>query len=220
MRNHLVRKNEGLINEYLELNRKAMTSTDDPLKARASLYKTLIFLDDLADTEGYSEQLLTIQLSNRYQDALEDKEQWLAQEQSLKENYMKAFQEKDLNWWNQEITRIINVKDAKLKPMYDRLLGFISLAGYSISSSAIQQNQFDVAAKMLTIYKLADPKNPDQPFLQACLYAKENQNEKAFAALNEAIKLGLKDRNKIVNEPALQPLQSSEEFRKIISKIK
>ena len=45
--------------------------------------------------------------------------------------------------------------------MFERLLGFVSLACYSISNNALQQNNLDVAGKILAIYQIADPGNTD-----------------------------------------------------------
>lgn len=220
MRNHLLPENDALINRFIQSEKKNMPASGDPLAAAATLGKEIFFLHGLVDVTEYSNQLSSIEQSIRYSSAWGNKQKLLQQEQSLKQSYMQAFQEKDINWWKQEIYRMNSITDPKLKPMYQRLLGFLSLAGYSISGNAIQQNNFPVAEKMLVIYKLADPKNSDVPFLEACLYAKQHQNEKAITSLKQAIALGLHDREKIMNEPALQSLQPDEQFQKIIGDMK
>jgi predicted esterase len=89
----------------------------------------------------------------------------VAQEQSLKKQYMKAFEEQDVTWWTQEIARM-NVK-AKTDPMYSRLLGFISLACYSYGNTSLRDHELDNAGKILAIYKIADPENKDCDSLTA-----------------------------------------------------
>lgn len=80
-------------------------------------------------------------------------------EQSNKQIYMQAFQAKDLNWWKQEIVSLNKKKKTDL--MYERLLGFISLACYSYANNALQQNNLPMAEHILSIYTLADPGNKD-----------------------------------------------------------
>lgn len=83
----------------------------------------------------------------------------LAAEQTRKQELIQAFQIQDLNWWKQEIA-LLNSKKAK-DPMYERLLGFVSLACYSYSNQLLQQNNLPAAEKILAIYALADPGNKD-----------------------------------------------------------
>lgn len=72
---------------------------------------------------------------------------------------MQAFQTKDLSWWKNEIAKLNAKKKSEL--MCERLLGFISLACYSYSNNALQQNNLLQAEHILAIYALADPGNKD-----------------------------------------------------------
>ena len=83
----------------------------------------------------------------------------LAEEQNFKQTLINAFQTENLNWWKNEIAMLNSKK--KNDGMYERLLGFISLACYSYSGSALQQNNLAAAEKILAIYQLADPGNKD-----------------------------------------------------------
>ena len=86
-------------------------------------------------------------------------EQKVNEEQAFKQQLLEAFQTQDINWWKQEIVSLNNKK--KTDPMYERLLGFISLACYSYSNQTLQQNDLQAAEKILAIYQLADPGNKD-----------------------------------------------------------
>ncbi len=85
--------------------------------------------------------------------------QKVEEEQAAKQQLMTAFETQDINWWKHEIA-IFNKKKAK-DPMYERLLGFVSLACYSYTNQALQQNNLPVAEKILAIYQLANPGNTD-----------------------------------------------------------
>lgn len=88
-----------------------------------------------------------------------DLQRVLALEQQNKQVYIQAFQSKDLNWWKQEIASLNLKKKDEL--IYERLLGFISLACYSYANGALQQNNLPLAEHILSIYALADPGNKD-----------------------------------------------------------
>lgn len=91
--------------------------------------------------------------------------QKLTEEQAIKQELLNAFQMRDVNWWKNEIAQLNTKK--KTDPMYDRLLGFVSLACYSYSNQTLQQKNLPAAEKILTIYALADPGNKDcEMFIQ------------------------------------------------------
>lgn len=93
------------------------------------------------------------------------------EEQKYKERYMQAFQLQDLTWWKNEVA-ILNSKK-KNDMMYERLLGFISLACYSLTNRALQQYDLITAEKMIALYKLADPLNKAIPELESELKRKK-----------------------------------------------
>jgi hypothetical protein len=220
MRSREIKKDDGLINEFIAVNHhRIISSHNDPEKSML-LRKMICFLNGLADTTGYANELKAVEERAAYQNAMQRKHELLEKEQLMKSKYMQAFQEQNLEWWKREISHLRNTKDASIKSMNERLLAFISLACYSISNNAISSHQFRMAEKMLAIYKMADPSNPDQPFLLACLYTQEGQQNKAIKALQEAVNLGLNDRKKIMEEPALQPLQTLPEFQTLINRLK
>ena len=95
----------------------------------------------------------------------------LKAEQDKKNEYIKAFQGQDLAWWKKEIADLNSKKKTNI--MDERLLGFLSLACYSIGGGQLQENNLDVAEKILSIYKLADPENKD------CDGAKPKENCRA-----------------------------------------
>ncbi len=83
--------------------------------------------------------------------------QKVEEELGVKQKYINALQSNDVSWWKAEIKFLNTNKKNDL--MYERLLGFISLACYSFSSKLLAQNDLANAEKILSIYKLADPTN-------------------------------------------------------------
>jgi len=83
----------------------------------------------------------------------------LNKEQTQKQELITAFNTQDINWWKQKIDSLNANK--KINLVNERLLGFISLACYSMGNQSLQQNNLPAAKKVFTIYKLADPGNKD-----------------------------------------------------------
>ncbi|MBX7108000.1 MAG: hypothetical protein K1X61_05065 [Chitinophagales bacterium] len=210
---------ESLLQTFSEAIAKKIAATSEPVSKAMQLNKAIFFLQGITATDRYQVQLDALMADNAFQAALQQKQQALQTESRLKQNYYAAFQDKDLQWWKNEIARMKQMTDPSTTAMYQRLLGFISLACYSISGNAIAQSQWSTAEKMLAIYKLADPMNADQPFFEACYFARLGENKNALISLNRAVDLGLKDPDKILHEPALLSLQNEPGFISLVAKL-
>ncbi|MFI5135185.1 MAG: TPR end-of-group domain-containing protein, partial [Chitinophagales bacterium] len=207
---------EGLIHQFRKETSNELSLSNDVMETAMLQQKIISFLKGIDDVTSNESSLAAIEKKPSYSNAVSQKQKSLQEETAIKQQYVNAFQTRDLLWWNQEISKLQSEKD----PMHQRLLGFISLACYSISNNAIQQNNFPVAEKMLTIYKLADPKNSDQAFLEACMYAKQGKNDDAIQSLQRAATLGLDDAAKITEEPSLQSLMSDARLQELLAKMK
>ena len=104
--------------------------------------------------------------------------------------------------------------------MQDRLLGFFSLAGYSLSTRSLQENEEPMAEKMLEIYRLSDPTNPEQAYLRAVLSGRRQQADPAMSSLTESLTLGFSDKSRIQQQPEFQFLQASPAFQKLLQSMK
>ena len=137
-------------------------------------------------------------------------------EDKQKQEFASSFESRDLDWWE---TQINNLSAKKNVVSNQRILGYISLAAWSYSTKAIEMNNIPLAKKSLEIYKLADPENSEQPYLKACLYAKNNEEDSAFYFLNDAVKMGLKDRSKIENEKNFISLRQRNEYAELLGRL-
>ena len=124
----------------------------------AEVFKDAFVFLNTGTVENYAKKGVTITPAN------------LKAEQDKKSDYIDAFQKKDLAWWKKEIDGL-NAKK-KTDIMSDRLLGFLSLACYSIGGNELYQNKLTEADKFLKIYKMADPGNKDCDSMMTVLYQK------------------------------------------------
>jgi hypothetical protein len=93
----------------------------------------------------------------------------LNQEQQLKQQLAIALQQNDITWWNKCIAEYNQKKKSNM--MYERLLGFISLACYTYVNQAIQQHNKLEAQRIFQIYRVADPSNVSLPEWQSKIEA-------------------------------------------------
>jgi len=217
MRNKSIAPDKNFIQAFLQ--KKNKPGEQNPLVQYSQCNQVISFLKGLTDVSSYQHKLEELVRSGSYRKEVQQQQNVLQTESSMKQNYMQCFENKDLNWWKDEIARMRTIKSGPQETMYQRLLSYLSLASYSFSNNAIKQNNFSAAGQFLAIYKLADPENSEQPFLTACLYARQGDQGKAIAALQEAIQLGLKDKVKIETEESFRELHSNAEFNRLVNSL-
>jgi hypothetical protein len=142
--------------------------------------------------------------------------QELTDELALKDFYSPAFFDKDINWWGKEISELKAHKKHKSGNLQDRVLGFFSLASYSLANKALQEQDEKLASKILEIYQLSDPQNNEQAYLRAVLAARMGQDIPVFESLREAKTLGFKDKPRILQQLEFQKFADNLNFKKIL----
>ncbi len=102
---------------------------------------------ETAKVDNYAEKQATISRKD------------LIAEQKVKQEYLLAFQNKDLEWWRKTTDSLKSQTDKRS----ERLLGFVSLVCYSFTNQALQQSNIRMAERALAIYRQADPNNEAIP---------------------------------------------------------
>jgi len=219
MRIKTVETDHALVNSFLQRENKLIASAKNSIAQHDLNLRVVNFLEGIADVSSYKQKISAIAQSEAYKKEIQKQQAMLQTEGNLKQNYMQCFENKDLKWWKEEVARMHSMEKGEQEMMYQRLLGYLSLASYSYSNNAIRQNDFTTAQRYLDIYQVADPENSEQRFLSACLYARQGDQGKAIASLQEAVQLGLKDKAKIQNEESFNSLRSNPEFSKLLNGI-
>lgn len=158
--------------------------------------------------------------SPSYQKAKISRQKTQAKELELKAMYNQSFAERNLDWWKAEIEKCNQPASAETKALNNRLLGYFSLAAYSYSNQVLAANQLELAAKILEIYHLSDPENPEQAYLRALLAAKTNQMDLVMPLLREATDLGFEGKSRILNQTEFQGFQQQSWFLELLVRLK
>ncbi len=77
-----------------------------------------------------------------------------------------------------------------------------------------------MAKKYLSIYKKANPNNPDYYFFNACVLANKNMEKEALESLNKAVEFGYFDTSKLKAEKYFGKINKLTEFESIVAKAK
>ena len=145
-------------------------------------------------------------------------------ESGLQKKYLDAFSSENIFWWKNEITNLQQCgntgTDKEKVHQCRRLLAYIGVAVYSFSNNAIKTHSDADAEKLLQIYSMVDSQNSEQKFLAAILRARQGDNLRALALLNEAVGLGFNDLSRMESEPDFQNLRGMTDYSNLISKIK
>jgi predicted esterase len=182
-------------------------SEKDVLKKAMYLKQSDFLWEAFSGIRRKNPVLEKLEMSSPYrkQDNLRKKE--LARELNLKEFYGKAFFEKDTSWWKAEIASLKSGSRFAEKDMQQRLLGFFSLASYSLAHRALQENQWPLLEQILFIYRNSDPENAEVWYLSALLSIRKQQPETAIFQLKKCKALGFKDRVRYEKEPAFRGIR-------------
>jgi hypothetical protein len=112
-----------------------------------------------------------------------------------------AFQTKDTLWWKNEILRleekIETEQDSYTRDMYRRIKGFWGIASYSFCKQAVASKDEDLLKKILPIYRILEPENPDMLYFSSFPSFWKGNNEATLAKLKKAIEAGFSDRSQL-----------------------
>ena len=118
-------------------------------------------------------------------------------EYRIREAYYNAFGSKDIVWWTREIndlnTRIEDSKDLTMQFALKRIKAFLGIICYSLTNNALRTNDLKNVAKILEIYQLVEPANPDMFYFQALYYLKTGKENLISESIRDALENGFSD---------------------------
>ncbi len=180
------------------------------------------FLQGLKSTRKYQKHLSKLVESGQYKQYLAEQNRIYGMEVYLQQQYFQALKSKNLAWWNNEISvlnkKIQQEKDPLYRGMYKRLKAFISIVCFSLSRDMIQKGFYDEARRIVEIYQLDDPQNPDVYFYWACLYANSNEQDSARWAIKKAFELGFNNYRRLQDYQCQTKIQGLDDILKKVKK--
>ena len=226
MRANKISKKDTLLNQFtkqetafIAVARKQKNIMDE----YNGLSRLVKFSEGLQDVTLYKQQLATLAASKTIVAMQRNRQQSQMVEEQLTKSYWKTLQEKNLEWWKNEIGKRNskkNLPNTAAAQQNERLLGFLGLATYMQASDAVAKMEVEKAEKLLQIYQWLEPKNAEQPYLKAALNSSLGNKQKALDFLKEAIELGFSDTTRLYADAHFVALKSEEQFQEMLKKIR
>ena len=193
-------RDNALISLYIAKSKNRLAADRQArqlIKADQECQLSINLLDGLTgEVAWFKQQAFVLANDPEYRQQRQQREELLAKEQRIKEEYMQQFQRGDMRYWTttiHDLTIKANLKNAE-SPLYQRLLAYLSLAFYSISNHLISSNENSGARHFVELYKMADPTNSEAWHFSAILDTREGNPAAAQADLQMAKKYGYRDK--------------------------
>ncbi|HUW06873.1 MAG TPA: hypothetical protein VMW01_11495 [Williamwhitmania sp.] len=179
----------------------------DSLKHGGDFLKAALVARNMATTEPFNSDKSfastydELKSNPRYINQMNQLAKYLQFEISVRQPYLNAFQTKDTLWWRHEIKtlaeKIKTEQDSYAKDTYRRIQGFLGIACYSFCKQAIGEQNAEALNKILSIYRMLEPENPDMFYFSAFPYLWKGKNDATVAMLQKALNAGFTDRKQL-----------------------
>jgi len=224
MRSRQIPADNQFIKDYIGESKKRMegfVAENNLIKADDECRLSINMLDGLTPEINFFKQKRASIASNPvYQKQLKHAQDLFAEEEKTKAIYQQQFQSGDTNYWKNAIADLNEKAKHKTDEgaMYNRLLAYLSLAFYSISSQLIHSNQNNGAEYFVTLYKMADPTNSEAWYFSAIVNARKNDSKATTDDLLKAIATGFNDKDRMKLQPEFQSIHL--DFSELENKMK
>jgi len=146
-----------------------------------------------------------------FQKELTSLNQSIMEEMNLRSFYMNAFFTQDQSWWQAQINnlnqQIKTDQNDYMHDMYVRLKAFLGIACYSMSQQAVMANDDFSLAKILFVYRLLEPHNPDMFYFSAFIPYRKGDKAAAVLLLKQALQSGFSDRSRLQKDFPSLPIE-------------
>lgn len=219
-------KKESQINESVEKLRKEADSLmmkGRLTEASITIELALNGLEGLAENQDLRQKLIEIRANPIYKKQQEYHRLVLEREEKEQLELAGALFSKDKDWWVMRINELKRVRPGDNPEdtlMNARLRAYLSLLCYSNVIAIMNQHNTPLAMKVNDIYRLADPANTEPWYLGAVLQIQTGDTTGAIRQLSTAIEKGFNDRQRILQQPEFEKLQSRPDVFDLMKKIK
>lgn len=219
-------KKESRINESVEKLRKEADSLMKKgrlTEASITIELALNGLEGLAKDQDLHQKLIDIRANAIYKKQQEYHQMVLEREEKAQAELAGALFTKDKDWWVNRINGLKRVRPGDNPEdtlMNARLRAYLSLLCYSNVTAIMNQHNIPLAMKVNDIYRLADPDNTEPWYLGAVIQIQTGDTTGAIRQLSTAIEKGFNDRQRILQQPEFEKLQSRPDVFDLMKEIK
>ncbi len=187
------------IKDHIKSYKKTQVNRYDSLMEMNYVIEAVLIARNMAKNGSkiFTNRLNTIENSYDFNYALDQLRESIRFELAVRNAYYTALRNEDIQWWEKEIRslnqNIDNEKDIYRSFALKRIKGFLGITCYSLSNNSIRNNDLKTAERILAIYRLIDPENPDMHYFSALYELKNKHPELVRDILRRAIQEGFSD---------------------------
>jgi predicted esterase len=186
---------------------KEQHSRIDSLLQHGDFLKASLIAHNMASAEPFNSDKTfaatfnTLKTNPQYISQLNRLEKGLKFEISVRQSYLDAFRTKDTLWWKNEIRtteeKIKTERDSYMRDTYRRIKGFWGIASYMFCKQAVKEQNTEALNKVLSIYRMLEPENPDMFYFSSFPDFWKGNNEVTLSLLRKALEAGFSDRGQL-----------------------
>jgi len=174
------------------------------IKAHKACERALKMFAGTDEEEDFRTELKVLESSSSFTDEIMDQKDMFQIEEVLTKSYIGSMLNEPKIWWERELS-VLNDTISKCKralklDMLYRVKGVIGIVCYSQMQQNLASNNLPVASKILEIYEIAEPNNPDVYFFKALLIKQSGIKVGQKEMVTKAIQLGFTDTARISSE--------------------
>jgi hypothetical protein len=226
MKDNRIKKDDRQIDLFLgalQMRIDSLKNRNRLIEASAICNLAVQSADGLRNTTPFRKKSELIAQNPVYKKQVSYHDEILKKEKNEQQELMEALFSKDISWWKERIKKL-TMTNPKMNPedtlMNARLGAFLSLLCYSNVNAAMNQRNAEMAEKLVGIYQLADPKNPEPYYLKAVILMQRNDTVQAMKKLEEAVSKGFSDKNRLLGQPEFEGIKNETAFFDLMKKIK
>ena len=181
----------------------------DALKKQGDFLKAALVARNMSLTAPFNSDRTFATLYNNlktnseYLSQLNKLKTCLTYEINARQPFINAFMTKDTLWWKNEIKttdeKIKTEQDSYTIDMYRRIKAFWGIACYSLSNQAVKEHNAKMLNKIVPIYRMLEPDNPDMFYFSSFTYFWKGDNGAALSLLKKAREAGFSDMGRLKN---------------------
>ncbi len=166
--------------------------------------QNMLEIQNLPDRQYFKDSLESIMNSRALTHEITQLRKSLQFEEKVRQAYYHALASKETDWWSREIKElnsgIEDSHDNNRKFALMRIKAFLGIICYSVTNNIFQTNDLQHAGKILEIYSMIEPKNPDMSYFSALYSLKTGKEELVSGYLRDALENGFSDTMQIKKE--------------------
>lgn len=151
----------------------------------------------------------------------------MAEEEKERQMLIDAIGSKEAAWWSSRMTgydRVISAGGSGWRHAEDtlrirRIQAFLGVLCYMNANAILTSVNHDAALRILSIYEICDPANPEPHYLRAMVMARNNDTLPALRELKSAVKKGFRDKLRLTGQAEFAGMKELPVFYDVMKSI-